>query len=75
MRPMGNGAEGLLDRTRPLAPMLRERAGDAEVFKMCAPERFGGYEADFETPCEVLAEIGTGCGSTSWVATIFSAMA
>ena len=41
---------------------------------MTAPKRFGGYEADFMTQCEVLAEVARGCGSTSWVATIFSAM-
>ncbi len=41
---------------------------------MTAPKRFGGFEADFVTQCEVLAEIARGCGSSSWVATIFSAM-
>jgi len=47
---------------------------EAGVFRMTAPKRFGGDEADFETQCEVLAEVGRGCASTSWVATIFSAM-
>jgi len=46
----------------------------ADVFRMTAPKRFGGFEADFVTQCEVLAEIARGCGSSSWVATIFSAM-
>jgi 3-hydroxy-9,10-secoandrosta-1,3,5(10)-triene-9,17-dione monooxygenase len=46
----------------------------AGVFKMTAPKAHGGYEADFQTQCDVLAEIGRGCPSTSWVATIFSAM-
>jgi 3-hydroxy-9,10-secoandrosta-1,3,5(10)-triene-9,17-dione monooxygenase len=48
---------------------------EAGVFKMMAPRRFGGSEADFETQCEVLAAIARGCPSTSWVATIYSAMA
>jgi len=47
---------------------------EADVFRMTAPQRFGGYEADFRTQCEVLAEIGRGCPSASWVGTILSAM-
>jgi 3-hydroxy-9,10-secoandrosta-1,3,5(10)-triene-9,17-dione monooxygenase len=89
---MGNGVDGLLDRTRALVPGLKEQAAaaeqvrhvlpetydalaDAGVFKMCVPGRFGGHEADFATQCDVLATIAVGCPSSSWVATIFSAMA
>jgi alkylation response protein AidB-like acyl-CoA dehydrogenase len=48
---------------------------EAGVLRMCAPKRYGGFEADFQTQCDVLAELARGCASTSWVATIFSAMA
>src|SRR5687767_2100046 len=41
---------------------------------MTAPRRYGGDEVDFHTQCDVLAEIARGCPSTSWVATIYSAM-
>ena len=41
---------------------------------MTAPKRFGGFEADFFTQCEVLAEVARGCPSASWAATILSAM-
>jgi alkylation response protein AidB-like acyl-CoA dehydrogenase len=44
------------------------------IFKMTAPKAYGGVEADFQTQCDVLAEIARGCPSTSWVATIYSAM-
>jgi alkylation response protein AidB-like acyl-CoA dehydrogenase len=47
---------------------------EACVFRMTAPKRFGGQEVDFQTQCDVLAEIARGCPSTSWVATIYSAM-
>jgi alkylation response protein AidB-like acyl-CoA dehydrogenase len=47
---------------------------DADVFRMTAPKRFGGFEADFLTQCEVLAEVARGCPSASWAATILSAM-
>jgi alkylation response protein AidB-like acyl-CoA dehydrogenase len=46
----------------------------AGVFRMMAPKSVGGDEASFETQCRVLAEIARGCPSTSWVATIYSAM-
>lgn len=47
---------------------------NAGVFLMTAPKRYGGAEVDFQTQCEVLAHLARGCPSTSWVATIFSAM-
>src|SRR3954468_9560407 len=47
----------------------------AGVFRMMAPAKYGGDEATFDTQCDVLAELARGCPSTSWVATIFSAMA
>src|SRR6187399_882263 len=46
----------------------------AGIFTMTAPKAHGGVEADFQTQCEVLAEVARGCPSTSWVATIYSAM-
>jgi alkylation response protein AidB-like acyl-CoA dehydrogenase len=42
---------------------------------MCAPKRYGGEELSFRLQVEALAEIGRGCPSASWVATILSAMA
>ena len=41
---------------------------------MCVPKKYGGDELPFETQCDVLAEVGRGCPSASWVATILSAM-
>src|ERR1041384_5282539 len=46
----------------------------AGIFRMTAPKAYGGVEADFQTQCDVLAEIARGCPATSWVATIYSAM-
>jgi alkylation response protein AidB-like acyl-CoA dehydrogenase len=47
---------------------------EAGIFLMTAPKAYGGAEADFQTQCDVLAHLARGCPSTSWVATIFSAM-
>jgi alkylation response protein AidB-like acyl-CoA dehydrogenase len=46
----------------------------AGILAMTAPAQYGGVEADFQTQCDVLAHLARGCPSTSWVATIFSAM-
>ena len=62
------------EASRRLSPDTFDALSEADVFRMTAPKRFGGFEADFVTQCEVLAEIARGCGSSSWVATIFSAM-
>ena len=51
-----------------------EALSQAGIFRMTAPTAYGGVEADFQTQCDVLAEIARGCPSTSWVATIYSAM-
>ena len=51
-----------------------DAVSQAGVFTMTAPKAYGGVEADFQTQCDVLAEVARGCPSTSWVATIYSAM-
>ncbi len=46
--------------------------GDAGLFKLMVPRRFGGLETDIRTQLEVSRELATGCGSTSWVTTIMN---
>jgi alkylation response protein AidB-like acyl-CoA dehydrogenase len=62
------------EAARRLPQEIFDALAAADVFRMTAPKRFGGFEADFLTQCEVLAEIARGCPSASWVATILSAM-
>src|SRR5262247_3127778 len=62
------------ERDRKASPEVLDALADAGVFKMTAPKAFGGQEASFQTQCDVLAEVARGCPSTSWVATIYSAM-
>jgi len=62
------------ERERRLSPEQFDALAETGIFRMCVPRRFGGYEADFRTQCEALAEIARGCPSSSWVATILSAM-
>jgi alkylation response protein AidB-like acyl-CoA dehydrogenase len=62
------------EKARRVSPATLDALSEAGIFRMMAPKRYGGDEADFQTQCDVLAEIARGCPSTSWVATIYSAM-
>ena len=48
---------------------------EAGLFKLTQPKRFGGMEADFRTKLEVIRELGRGCGSTAWVASLMTGAA
>jgi alkylation response protein AidB-like acyl-CoA dehydrogenase len=63
------------EKARRVLPDAFDALSDAGILRMMAPRRYGGEEADFQTQCAALAEIARGCPSTSWVATILSAMA
>jgi alkylation response protein AidB-like acyl-CoA dehydrogenase len=47
----------------------------AGLFRMRAPRRFGGLEADLRTYMDVITELGRGCGSTAWISFISIATA
>src|SRR6185295_18500806 len=62
------------EQARRLPPETFDLLAEANVFRMTAAKRFGGYEADFLTQCEVLERVARGCPSSSWIGTIFAAM-
>jgi alkylation response protein AidB-like acyl-CoA dehydrogenase len=62
------------EQARRVLPETFDALARAGVFRMTAPKKYGGDEVSFETQCDVLAEIARACPSSSWVATIFSAM-
>jgi alkylation response protein AidB-like acyl-CoA dehydrogenase len=70
LRERANDAE----RARRVSDDTFDVLSEAGIFRMAAPARYGGAEADFQTQCDVLAEVARGCPATSWVATILSAM-
>ncbi|MEV0848386.1 acyl-CoA dehydrogenase family protein [Streptomyces sp. NPDC049954] len=45
---------------------------EAGLFGLTVPRRFGGAQADFRTFLKVSSELGRGCGSTAWVATLIN---
>jgi 3-hydroxy-9,10-secoandrosta-1,3,5(10)-triene-9,17-dione monooxygenase len=46
---------------------------DAGFYRILQPERFGGYELDLRTFCDVMIEVSRGCGSSGWVLCLTSA--
>jgi alkylation response protein AidB-like acyl-CoA dehydrogenase len=62
------------EREQRISDEAYDAVAEAGILKMCAPKRYGGYEIDFQTQCDALAQLARGCPSTSWVATIASAM-
>jgi 3-hydroxy-9,10-secoandrosta-1,3,5(10)-triene-9,17-dione monooxygenase len=72
--PMLRKAAPAAEKARRVPQESYDALSAAGIFTMTAPKSYGGVEADFQTQCDVLAEIARGCPSTSWVATIYSAM-
>jgi 3-hydroxy-9,10-secoandrosta-1,3,5(10)-triene-9,17-dione monooxygenase len=72
--PMLRTAAPAAEKARRVPTESYDALSHAGIFKMTAPKAYGGIEANFQTQCDVLAEVARGCPSTSWVATIYSAM-
>lgn len=49
--------------------------GEAKMFRILQPRRFGGWEADFGTALAVTSELAKGCGSTAWVVSLMNSFA
>ncbi|GAA3310832.1 acyl-CoA dehydrogenase family protein [Streptomyces cinereospinus] len=45
---------------------------EAGLFRLTVPRRLGGHETTLRTFLEVGAELGRGCGSTAWAATLIN---
>ena len=56
---------------RRLHPEVVEALGDAGMFKLRRPKRYGGFEVDTRTLTEVGAELGRGDGSAAWVTAVY----
>jgi 3-hydroxy-9,10-secoandrosta-1,3,5(10)-triene-9,17-dione monooxygenase len=61
-----------VDDNRMLPDAVLEAVTAAGITRMRVPKRYGGYESDMGTVVDVLAELARGCGSTSWVSTVWS---
>lgn len=63
------------ERGRRIPEQILAAMDAARLFRMRAPRRFGGLEADLRTYMDVVTELGRGCGSTSWISFISIATA
>lgn len=48
---------------------------DSGVCRLMVPRRFGGHQTSIHTYIEVMAEVGRGCGSSAWVASLVNVCA
>ncbi len=46
--------------------------GEAELFRLFQPTRYGGFELGYDTFVPAVVEIGKQCGSTGWVYSVFA---
>ena len=63
------------DALRRLADENVQALRDSGLCRLMVPERFGGYQTSVRTYIDVMAEVGRGCGSTSWVASLINVCA
>ena len=63
------------DSLRRLADENVQALKDAGLCRLMVPARFGGYQTSVRTYIDVMAEVGRGCGSTSWVASLINVCA
>jgi 3-hydroxy-9,10-secoandrosta-1,3,5(10)-triene-9,17-dione monooxygenase len=60
------------EQDRRMAPENLAALAEAGIFRLTLPRSLGGYEAPVGVQVAVLAELARGCGSTSWVASVYS---
>jgi alkylation response protein AidB-like acyl-CoA dehydrogenase len=63
------------DRLRRLADANVAALKETGLCRLMVPKRFGGYQTDIHTYIAVMAELGRGCGSTAWVASLINVCA
>src|SRR5262245_64034740 len=63
------------DSQRRLPDAVVAAIKEAGLCRLMVPKRFGGYQTSIHTYIDVMAELGRGCGSTSWVASLINVCA
>lgn len=58
------------DKLRDLPAATIADLKKAGIHKIFTPRRYGGFEMDWGVHVDVTRELGRGCGSTSWVASV-----
>jgi len=63
------------DSLRRLADENVQALKETGLCRLMVPARFGGYQTSIRSYIDVLTEVGRGCGSTSWVASLVNVCA
>ena len=75
IRPILERNAETTDSRRRLADENVQALKDAGLCRLMVPTRFGGHQTSVRTYIDVMAELGRGCGSTSWVASLINVCA
>ena len=70
IRPLLERNAGQTDTLRRLPDEVVHALRDHGLCRLMIPKRFGGYQTSVRTYIEVMEEVGRGCGSTAWVASL-----
>jgi alkylation response protein AidB-like acyl-CoA dehydrogenase len=75
LRPLLETHADETDARRRLPDAVVAAVTEAGLCRLMVPKRFGGYQTSIHTYIDVMAELGRGCGSTSWVASLINVCA
>ncbi len=75
MRPLLQERAAETDALRRLPDEVVAALKEAGLCRLMVPRRLGGYETSIRTYMETIAELGRGCGSTAWVASLLNVCA
>jgi alkylation response protein AidB-like acyl-CoA dehydrogenase len=75
LRPILERNAETTDVLRRLADENVQALKDAGLCRLMVPARLGGHQTSVRTYIDVMAELGRGCGSTSWVASLINVCA
>ena len=75
IRPTLEANASETDAGRRLAEGNVRALRDTGLCRLMVPRRFGGHQTSIRTYIEVMAELGRGCASTAWVASLINVCA
>ena len=70
IRPLLERHASLTDSLRRLPDDVVRALRESGLCRLMVPKRHGGYQTSVRTYIEVMAEVGRGCASTAWVASL-----
>jgi alkylation response protein AidB-like acyl-CoA dehydrogenase len=75
MRPLLEARAADTDAHRRLPDEIVAKLKETGLCRLMQPRRFGGHETSVRTYLEAILELGRGCGSTAWVASLINVCA